>query len=125
MLGTAMQPTFIKPTPTSTSIVDAKVSMFQKTVKHDQSIFHQYREKRHCNQWNTHTIAQTHVQDIYKVFDLKYKANILIEQQLFKMKEKYIFAEFTKRLQTNYVKKLVYQHIEDNNAQQIYEDFLQ
>ena len=41
------------------------------------------------------------------------------------MKEKYIFAEFTKRLQTNYVKKLVYQHIEDNNAQQIYEDFLQ
>ena len=107
MLGTVIFLISIKPKPISTPVIHAVVSIFQKTVKRNQSLFHQYKEERYQDRWHTHTIAQAHAQNVYKVFDLKYKTHTLAEKQLFMMKQKYTFVVFTNKLQTDYSKKLV------------------
>ena len=120
MLGTAICPTSIKPMPTSTPVIHAAVSIFQETVEHDQSLSHQYKEERYWDQWNTHTIAQAHAQDIYKVFDLKYKAHTLAKKQLFMMKQKYIFVVFTNKLQTDYSKFFLTTHQRERCTTNLY-----
>ena len=115
MLGSLTRATASRPFSSPTHIVDLSISNFKKTVKCDQSLFTQYKEERHWDRWNTHTIAQAHAQDVYEVFDISYKPITPVEWELFALKQKYIFAVFTERLQTNYGKKLVRQHIANNS----------
>jgi hypothetical protein len=70
-------------------------------------------------------MAQARAQDVHKILDTSYLPTSSEDQQLFAMKQEFMYAVFERTLQTDMGKALVRHHESDFDAQALYQSLLE
>jgi len=91
------------------------LSKFKKGIKRDASLFVVLKDLKQWDSWHRSTVAQAHAQDVYDVLDPAYKPSPT-EKDLFKAKQRYMYAVFKRVLQTDKGKALVRSNETTSNA---------
>ncbi len=95
-------PTPSPPTPKQKDLL----SEFKKGIKRDVLLFVVLKDLKQWDSWHHSTVAQACAQDVYDVLDPAYKP-LPPEKDLFKAKQRYMYAVFERVLQTDKCKALV------------------
>jgi len=88
------------------------------------SLFVILKDLKQWDSWHCSTVAQAHIQDVYNVLDPAYKL-LPPEKNLFKAKQRYMYAVFERVLQTDKGKALVRSNETTSNAQKIFTELCQ
>ncbi len=115
-----ISPTPYMPTPKQKDLL----SEFKKGIKRDASLFVILKDLKQWDSWHRSTVAQVRAQDVYDVLDPAYKPSPT-DKDLFKAKQKYMYAVFERVLQMDKGKALVRSNETTSDAQLIVEELCQ
>lgn len=107
---------------TSTKPPVSEVDSFKKGIKRDPSLFPTLKNQKQWDKWLIELRAQARAQAVEIVLDTTYTPSTTEDIELFDEKQKYVYAVFTKILQTDKGKSLVRLHSDDYDAQQLFHD---
>ena len=99
------------PRPTQTP-----VDTFKRSIKRDPSLFTIFKDGKQFDSWQCSTMALACAQDVSEVLDPLHIPVAQDDKDLFKEKQKYMFAVFDRTLQTDTGKALVHKHENDFDA---------
>ena len=119
MLGVATTQSVQQP-PTNTAATSFKCS-----IKRDPAVFTSLKDNSHWDKWNDHTVAQARMQDVIDIFVPNYSPTTILEQELFKLKQNYVYAVFADKLETDYGRTIVRKHRSDSDTQEVYRKLLE
>ena len=100
------------------------VREFCHGIKRNTSQFIPLKDDAAWDNWNRGTIAQARAQDLDEVLDPNYIPATVEATELFKEKQKFMYAMFEKTLLTDKGKSLVCQHQQTFDAQAIYKELV-
>jgi len=103
------------PWPTQTS-----VDTFKHGIKRDPYLFMLFKEGKQFDSWQCSTMALACAQDVAEILDPSHVPVTQDDKDLFKEKQKYMFAVFDHTLLTDTGKALVCKHENDFDAQKVY-----
>ncbi len=95
------------------------LSKFKKGIKWDELLFIVLKDLRQWDLWHCSTVAQACAQDVYDVLDPAHKP-LPMEKDLFKAKQRYMYAVFERVLQMDKGKALVRSNEATSNTQKIF-----
>ena len=96
------------------------VDNFKRGIKRDPTYFPTLKDERYNDTWHRSFAAQARAQDVHNVLDPNYKPSTTEAKDLFLEQQKYVYAVFEAKLQTDMGKKFVRDHESDFDAQEIY-----
>jgi hypothetical protein len=96
------------------------VTDFKKWIKHDPTLFLYFKMEQQLVSWQQSTLAQARVQDVADVLDPAYAPSLPEDKLLFEEKQKYCYAVFEQKLQTDKGKALVHENKAMLDAQAMY-----
>jgi hypothetical protein len=114
----------IMPSPSASRTRDA-VFDFKKGIKHDSGSFLMYKDEKQWDTWQCSTMAQARAQDVHEILDTSYLPTSSEDQQLFAMKQEFMYSVFKRTLQTDMGKALFCRHKSDFDAQTLYQSLLE
>ncbi len=94
---------------------------FKKGIKRDASSFMVFKDLKQWDSKHHSTVAQAQAQDVSDVLDPIFKP-VLVEKDLFKAKQMYMYAVFKRVLQMDKGKALVRSSKSTSNAQKIFDE---
>ncbi len=97
------------------------LSDFKKGIKRDASLFNVLKDPKQWDSWHQSTLAQARAQDVSDVLNSSFKPTTE-DQDLFKAKQKYMYAVFERVLQTDKGKALVRSYETTADAQKIFKE---
>ena len=107
-----------KTTTTSSAITS---SDFKKSIKRDTSIYPELKDILHFNTWKIQFEAFIVKDQLSHVIDHTYKPPAGTDEEVtFKLSQDFVFSIFASKLKAAEAKQIVMQHLNDNNAQEIY-----
>lgn len=93
---------------------------FKRGIKRDITHYIMFKEDKQWGAWQRSTIATARSRAVDDVFDSNYNPSRDKDAELFKEKQKFVYAVFELTLQTDQGKAFVREHAKDGNAQKIY-----
>jgi hypothetical protein len=95
---------------------------FQRGIKRDISLFPTLKQDKQWDVWQRAVYAQARAQDLIEVLTATYVPITLADQDLFREKQKYMYAVFEHTLLSDKGKALVREHTIDYEAQKVFKD---
>ena len=96
------------------------VADFKKGIKQDPTQFSIFKLEKQWVSWQWLTLAQAHAQDVADILDPAYAPSTPKDMLLFQEKQKYLYAVFKQKLQTDKGKALVHDFEANSDAQAVY-----
>ena len=96
------------------------VSEFKRGIKRDINQYIVLKDGKQWDAWQRSTLAMARSQAVDEVFDSTCSPVSPRDIDLFKEKQKFVYAVFDKCLQTDQGKAFVREHAKDSNAQTVY-----
>jgi hypothetical protein len=96
------------------------VQDFKKGIKRDPSNFTSLKDEKQWDNWKRTMLAQATAQDVAEVLDPTYAPTSIDDTRLFAEKQKYMYAVLEKNVQTDTGKRLVREHLNDYDAQEVF-----
>ena len=93
---------------------------FKKGIKYDPTLFPSFKVEKQWVSWQQSALAQACAQDVADVLDPMYAPLLPTDKLLFEEKQKYLYAVFEQKLQTNKGKALVHEYEATSDAQAMY-----
>ena len=114
------------PPPPTTTTNNMPIMMFQRGVKHDPTVFGTLKDDKTCDTWNLHSTAQANAQDVAEILNPKHLlwSNKSVEKDLFQLKQKYMYAGFADKIQTDFGKVIVRKYASSFDDQSVYSEIL-
>jgi len=97
-----------------------KADHFKKSIKRDKSQYTALREDKQWDKWQRSTIATARSHNCEQIFDKGYVPQSIEDKETFIEKQKFMYAVFEEKLQTDMGKYYVRLHEHDFNAQTVF-----
>jgi hypothetical protein len=114
-------------TPPSASLARTRdpVADFKQGIKRDPTLFTTFKLDKQWVSWQRWTLAQARAQDVSDVLDPTFSPSKPEDKLLFEEKQKYVYAIFEQKLQTDKGKALVREYETTSDAQAVYSDLVE
>ena len=106
------------PKPTPPTFTPAE--LFKRGIKRDPTLFPTLKDEKFNDNWHRSFVNQARAQDVSEVLDPKYIPLDEQTQELFKEKQKYVYAILESKVLTDRGKAIVREHEDTFDAQEVY-----
>ena len=111
-------------TPAATNKPTSKpvdvIADFNKGVKRDATVYPKLQDDTEWDNWNRSIVSTARTQGLEDIINETYVPTTTIENDLFALRQNFMYDVFDKSLKTDYGKKIVCKHFEKANAQKVY-----
>jgi hypothetical protein len=123
--GVTPAPSPRTPATPSTRAARDLIADFKRGIKRDATLLSPLKDWKEFDSWQRNTVSQCQAQDVGEVLDPTYSPNTTEDRELFKEKQKYMYAVFVNTLKTDQGKGCVRKFGGTFDAQSIYRDVVE